>query len=207
MLDAGTGSGFQLRSLSSLSPWKSPQSTIRRSPPASTRYFEPVTVPVAPRKVRVATFCPLRFELDLGCFADDVQAWDTFKVAAIVSNQGKSVPNGTGGNPKVVIANDSARPAGSSQSIFEPGIGPANLNVEANDGCFANSAFEELDPIGAPFSSLCPKVEFTNCDIGNYGDAVLNVGPIKVGPRVLSAKKKKGENIGVEKTFIHTVAI
>src|ERR1035441_9326108 len=64
MLDGGTGSGFQLRNRSSFSPWKRPQSTIRRSPPASSRYLEPVTVPVAPRKVSVAKFCPLRIELE-----------------------------------------------------------------------------------------------------------------------------------------------
>jgi hypothetical protein len=58
-----------------------------------------------------------------------------------------------------------------------------------------------------PFSTLSPKVQFSNCDVGDNGYPVLNVGPIKIGSRVLLAKKKKGENIGVEETFIHMVAI
>src|ERR1035437_3902110 len=70
MLAARTGSGFQLRSRSSLRLWKSPQSTIRRSPPASSRYLEPVPVPVAPRKVRVAMNCPLRILLEWHAISD-----------------------------------------------------------------------------------------------------------------------------------------
>ena len=48
-----TGSGSQLRRRSSWRPWKSPQSTSTRWPPASTRYFDPVTVRAAPRKREV----------------------------------------------------------------------------------------------------------------------------------------------------------
>ena len=54
-----SGSGLQLRRRSSFKPWNRPQSTSRRLPSASTRYFEPVTVPAAPRKVSLgigATF-------------------------------------------------------------------------------------------------------------------------------------------------------
>src|ERR1700690_2093721 len=47
----GTGGGSQFRCVSIFEPSKSPQSTSNRLPPASTRYFEPVTVPAAPRKV------------------------------------------------------------------------------------------------------------------------------------------------------------
>ncbi len=46
-----TGSGSQLRSRSSLSPWNSPQSIRILRPSASSRYFEPVTVRAAPRNV------------------------------------------------------------------------------------------------------------------------------------------------------------
>jgi hypothetical protein len=53
--------------------------------------------------------CPLRVVLELWRFADDVQAWDTFKVATIVGNQGNPVPHGTGGGPKVIITNDFVR--------------------------------------------------------------------------------------------------
>src|SRR5690349_9939375 len=53
MLDAGTGRSCQFRSRSSLSPWKRPASTMMRAPPDSTRYFEPVTVRAAPKKVSV----------------------------------------------------------------------------------------------------------------------------------------------------------
>src|SRR5437588_12942631 len=49
--EAATGMSCQLRSRSSLSPWNSPASTIRRAPFDSTRYFEPVTVRAAPRNV------------------------------------------------------------------------------------------------------------------------------------------------------------
>src|SRR5208337_5583899 len=97
MLAGGMGSGFQLRSRSSLSPWKSPQSIISRSPPASSRYLEPVTVPVAPRKVRVAMDCPLLVALELRSFADNIQPWYTFEVATIVGNQGNPVPHRAGG--------------------------------------------------------------------------------------------------------------
>ena len=41
----------QFRCLSSFDPSKSPQSTSRRLPPASIRYFEPVTVRAAPKNV------------------------------------------------------------------------------------------------------------------------------------------------------------
>src|SRR3984893_10789446 len=44
--------GDQFRAVSSFPPWKMPQSTSKRLPAASTRYFEPVTVPAAPRNVR-----------------------------------------------------------------------------------------------------------------------------------------------------------
>ena len=47
----GTGSGAQLRSRHAFSPWNSPQSTSTRACPEASRYFEPVTVPAAPRKV------------------------------------------------------------------------------------------------------------------------------------------------------------
>src|SRR5580704_10557386 len=54
-IDAGsTGGLFQLRCSSSFDPWNSPQSTSNRLPSASTRYFDPVTVPAAPRKVILA---------------------------------------------------------------------------------------------------------------------------------------------------------
>src|SRR3990167_216042 len=50
----GTGKGFQLRSRSCLYPWNRPQSTRMRRPADSTRYREPVTVPLAPRKLSEA---------------------------------------------------------------------------------------------------------------------------------------------------------
>ena len=40
----------QFISLSFLAPWNMPQSTMNRTSPVSTRYFDPVTVPAAPRK-------------------------------------------------------------------------------------------------------------------------------------------------------------
>src|SRR5690349_14478541 len=43
------GGSCQLRSRSSLSPWKSPQSTRTRALSVTTRYFEPVTVPTPPQ--------------------------------------------------------------------------------------------------------------------------------------------------------------
>src|SRR5579863_1135276 len=51
MVAGSTASRSQLRCFSSLEPSKSPQSTNNRLPSASIRYFEPVTVPAAPRKV------------------------------------------------------------------------------------------------------------------------------------------------------------
>src|SRR5437762_2979512 len=47
---AGTGSDDQLRSRSCFRPWNRPQSTSSRRPSCSTRYFDPVTVPVPPTK-------------------------------------------------------------------------------------------------------------------------------------------------------------
>src|SRR3970040_369945 len=48
-MDAGsTGRRSQFRSRNSLSPWNNPQSTRSRAPPASTRNFDPVTVPTPP---------------------------------------------------------------------------------------------------------------------------------------------------------------
>ena len=52
---AGTLSSSQLRSRRSLAPWNIPASTRTRRPLCSTRYFEPVTVRAAPRKVSVVT--------------------------------------------------------------------------------------------------------------------------------------------------------
>src|ERR1051326_6570254 len=43
------GGSCQLRSRSSLRPWKSPQSTSTRALSVSSRYFEPVTVPTPPQ--------------------------------------------------------------------------------------------------------------------------------------------------------------
>src|ERR1044071_3438806 len=43
------GGSCQLRSRSSLRPWKSPQSTRTRALSVTTRYFEPVTVPAPPQ--------------------------------------------------------------------------------------------------------------------------------------------------------------
>src|SRR5689334_24112812 len=43
------GGSSQLRSRSSLRPWKSPQSTRTRALSVTTRYFEPVTVPTPPQ--------------------------------------------------------------------------------------------------------------------------------------------------------------
>src|SRR5262245_16727285 len=55
-MDSGdTGNGSQLRRRRSFNPWKRPQSNRMRLPPCSSRYFEPVTVRAAPRKVSVAT--------------------------------------------------------------------------------------------------------------------------------------------------------
>ena len=51
----GENSGFsQLRSRSSLIPWNSPQSRRTCWPRCLTRYFDPVTVPAAPRNCSVA---------------------------------------------------------------------------------------------------------------------------------------------------------
>jgi hypothetical protein len=48
------GGSCQLRSFNSLWPWNSPQSTSTRPAPDSIRYFDPVTVPTPPQKVRDA---------------------------------------------------------------------------------------------------------------------------------------------------------
>src|SRR5215472_1922975 len=63
MVLGSTGSGLKLRSFSSFVPWKSPQSTssfllVPEGPAASTRYFDPVTHPAAPRKVSFAIALP-----------------------------------------------------------------------------------------------------------------------------------------------------
>src|SRR5262245_8757049 len=51
--------GAQFRSRSSFSPWKRPQSSRIRRGPSSSRCWEPVTVPAAPRNVSVAlTYLP-----------------------------------------------------------------------------------------------------------------------------------------------------
>src|SRR5262245_59427408 len=50
----GNSGWFQLRWRSALSPWNIPESTSTRRPPASSRYWEPVTVRAAPRKVSLA---------------------------------------------------------------------------------------------------------------------------------------------------------
>src|ERR1700741_2358794 len=51
MVFGSTGSEFQFRCLRSSVPWNKPQSTSSFFPAASTRYFEPVTHPAAPKKV------------------------------------------------------------------------------------------------------------------------------------------------------------
>src|SRR4029079_17433503 len=48
------GGGGQVVCLSSLEPWKTPQSRRTRCDPDSSRNFEPVTVPQAPRNRSVA---------------------------------------------------------------------------------------------------------------------------------------------------------
>src|SRR5215467_10204251 len=58
MVLGSTGSGLKLRSFSSFVPWKSPQSTSSFLPAASTRYFDPVTHPAAPRNVSFAIILP-----------------------------------------------------------------------------------------------------------------------------------------------------
>src|SRR5665647_2117057 len=66
-IDSGsTGSGFQLRRRHVLSPWYRPQSTIVRRPSLSRRNLLPVTVPVAPRKVSVATMASSAFSWPVG---------------------------------------------------------------------------------------------------------------------------------------------
>ena len=52
MVAGSTGKGCQLRSRSAFSPWNWPQSTSTRRSPTVRRYFDPVTVSVAPRKER-----------------------------------------------------------------------------------------------------------------------------------------------------------
>src|SRR5262252_5873171 len=47
--DASNGSRSQLRRRSAFNPWNRPQSTSTRPRGVETRYFEPVTVPAAPR--------------------------------------------------------------------------------------------------------------------------------------------------------------
>src|SRR5215475_1339777 len=54
MVFGAIGNGLKFRSLSSGEPWNIPQSTSSRLPAASTRYFEPVTVPAAPKNVNFA---------------------------------------------------------------------------------------------------------------------------------------------------------
>src|SRR5919109_1157018 len=63
MVLGSTGSGLKLRSFSSFVPWKSPQSTSSflpapPEPPASTKYFDPVTHPAAPKNVSFAIALP-----------------------------------------------------------------------------------------------------------------------------------------------------
>src|SRR5689334_826645 len=58
MLLGSTGSGLKFRSFSSFVPWNSPQSTSSFLPAASTRYFDPVTLPAAPRNVSFAIALP-----------------------------------------------------------------------------------------------------------------------------------------------------
>src|SRR5690349_12706412 len=58
MLLGSTGSGLKFRSFNSFVPWNSPQSTSSFLPAASTRYFDPVTLPAAPRNVSFAIALP-----------------------------------------------------------------------------------------------------------------------------------------------------
>ena len=51
MCRGAMGSGAQFFRRKCLNPWNSPQSTSTLVEPAVSRYFEPVTVPVAPRNV------------------------------------------------------------------------------------------------------------------------------------------------------------
>jgi len=112
------------------------------------------------------------------------------------------MPYGAGSDPKVVIADDSVRAADSSQSMFEPRVRPARVQVIADDRCGSYRFFDKPQPLGSPFPPFGPKVEFTNCDIGNNDKAILNMGPVKAGSGV-PLPKEEGENIGIEKDFVH----
>src|SRR5580765_5584877 len=54
-MDFGSAvSGLKFRALNSGEPWNIPQSSSSFFPAASTRYFDPVTVPAAPKNVSLA---------------------------------------------------------------------------------------------------------------------------------------------------------
>ena len=60
MIDSGgTGNSSQLRRRHCFSPWNMPASTRILRPLTVSRYFDPVTVPAAPKKVSVVVIHPL----------------------------------------------------------------------------------------------------------------------------------------------------
>src|SRR5205809_68590 len=68
MLAGSTGNRAQFASRSSRSPWNKPQSISSRCDPFSKRYFDPVTVPAAPRKLNL--MLTERSPLELQAFLD-----------------------------------------------------------------------------------------------------------------------------------------
>src|SRR5438094_7397971 len=206
MLEGGSGSGFQLRRRSSFSPWNRPQSIIRRSPPASSAYFEPVTVPVAPRNCKmgigVLSARPAWTKCSQGrSFCDNFQVVDPFKVSTIVCNKRDRVPDGTSGDPEVVVADGPVGAPGRSDPTLELRVGLAKLQVVGHNNCLFHLRFQSLDSVWTPLPSLGPIVKFADSDERNCYESGLDVRAVKIGQHILTFRplpQKKAAYVCVE---------
>lgn len=171
---------------------------------------------MARRNVSVAIDGPLRHRGALGrtfprkpasesrSLAHDVQAWDAFKVATIVSDQRQGVPHRAGGDPQVVIAREPVRATRGPQAALDPRISLTNLKIVGDDSHRSKVFLEKPHLRRPPLSSFCPIVELPHCHEGDCDTPVLNVRPVQAGSRVIPEQEIR-EDVGIEEDFIHVV--
>lgn len=131
----------------------------------------PAAAPVARRNVSVAIDGPLRHRGALGrtfprkpasesrSLAHDVQPWDAFKVATIVSDQRQRVPHRAGGDPQVVIAREPVRATRGLLAALDPRISLTNLKIVGDDSHRSKVFLEKPHLRRPPLSSFCPIVD------------------------------------------------
>jgi hypothetical protein len=139
-----------------------------------------------------------------GSLSEDGQAWDAFKVPAIVGDQWYCVSNSAGGDPQVVIAREPVRAARGLQAALDHRISLTDLKIVRDDSHGSNPFLEKPHLRGSPFSPLGPIVKLPHSYEGNHYRLVLDVRPVQAGSRIIPAQEIR-ENVSIKEDFIHVV--